>query len=257
MSRADRRQREPDRHADHPPRRHGGDYRPHGRDGGLFLREGARISGTLSLNGANLGAILDDPACWPAKGDLRLNRCLYGALLGGAIEARTRLDWLARQTPERWGEDFWPQPYEQLATVLGQMGHDEDKRRVLVRKEKLARRARRRRARNPLTRFRLTLIDGLMGANVVYGNKPLLAMFWILRSGLRGRSSTRTSMTLGRRVRMCPWSFGRLNGCCAPNRPGRAQASSRWGRIGTGLPAPTRCTLPASAASPRPQPSRN
>ncbi|MGS4947266.1 hypothetical protein ACVDG3_17445 [Meridianimarinicoccus sp. RP-17] len=148
--------------------------------GALFLRKGARINGTLSLNGANLGAILDDPACWPAKGDLRLNRCLYGALLGGAIEARTRLDWLARQTPERWGEDFWPQPYEQLAAVLGQMGHDEDKRRVLVTKERLARRARRRRARNPLTRLRLALIDGLMGLTVGYGRKPLRAMFWIL-----------------------------------------------------------------------------
>ncbi len=148
--------------------------------GALFLRADARITGALSLNGANLGAILDDPACWPARGDLRLNRCLYGALLGGTIEAGPRLDWLARQTPERWGEDFWPQPYEQLAAVLGQMGHDDDKRRVLITKERLARRARRRRAGNGLTRVMLTLVDGLMGVTVGYGRKPLLAMLWIL-----------------------------------------------------------------------------
>ena len=56
-------------------------------EGALFLRSGARVDGALSLNGANFGAIVDEPACWPAKGDLLLNRCLYGALLGGAVES--------------------------------------------------------------------------------------------------------------------------------------------------------------------------
>ena len=147
--------------------------------GALFLRSEAKIDGTLSLNGADLGAILDEPACWPAKGDLRLNRCLYGALLGGAVEARTRLDWLARQTPERWGEDFWPQPYEQLAAVLGAMGHDEDKRRVLIVKERLSRRARRDRAGDPASRVLLRLTDAAMGITTGYGRRPLLALVWL------------------------------------------------------------------------------
>jgi hypothetical protein len=147
--------------------------------GAFFLRSGAKIDGALSLNGANLGAILDEPACWPAKGDLRLNRCLYGALLGGAVESRTRLDWLSRQTPGRWGEDFWPQPYEQLAAVLGEMGHDEDKRRVLMVKERLARRARRGRASNAVTKALLALKDAAMGVTTGYGRLPLLALVWI------------------------------------------------------------------------------
>lgn len=148
--------------------------------GALFLRSGARIDGALSLNGANLGAILDEPDCWPARGDLLLNRCLYGALLGGAVEARTRLDWLSRQSPERWGEDFWPQPYEQLATVLGQMGHDEDKRRVLIAKERLARRARRERAGSGATKAALALKDAVMSVTTGYGRLPLLALVWII-----------------------------------------------------------------------------
>ncbi len=147
--------------------------------GALFLRSGARIEGALSLNGANFGAIVDEPACWPAKGDLLLNRCLYGALLGGAVESTTRLDWLSRQTPERWGEDFWPQPYEQLATVLGEMGHDEDKRRVLIEKERLARRARRGRASYGVTRALLAVKDAAMGVSTGYGRLPLLALVWI------------------------------------------------------------------------------
>ena len=116
--------------------------------GAFFLRDGARVTGALSLNGATLGAIVDDPACWPATGDLRLEPLPLRRVPRQRRSARReRLDWLSRQTPERWGEDFWPQPYEQLAHVLGEMGHDEDKRRVLIEKERLARRARRERAR--------------------------------------------------------------------------------------------------------------
>lgn len=147
--------------------------------GAFFLRNGAKVTGALSLNGATLGAIVDDPDSWPARGDLRLNRCLYGAILGSVVGARERLDWLARQTPERWGEDFWPQPYEQLASVLGEMGHDEDKRRVLIEKERLARRARRHRAGSLPVRLLLRLNDGLMGVTTGYGRLPLLAIVWI------------------------------------------------------------------------------
>ena len=147
--------------------------------GAFFLRDGARVSGTLSLDGATLGAMVDDPASWPAKGDLRLNRCLYGAFLGSVVGAEERLDWLSRQTPERWGEDFWPQPYEHLARVLGEMGHDEDKRRVLIEKERLSRQARRRRATSPAWRFLLFVKDALMGLSTGYGRLPLLALVWI------------------------------------------------------------------------------
>lgn len=147
--------------------------------GALFLREGAQVSGALSLNGADIGALVDDPDCWPAKGELMLNRCRYGAILGSPVSARVRLDWLDRQTPEKWGEDFWPQPYEQLARVLGEMGHDEEKNRVLIAKDRLQRRARRARATSPLTRLRLRLTDGLLWLTTGYGRRPLLALVWI------------------------------------------------------------------------------
>lgn len=148
--------------------------------GAFFLRDGARLTGVLNLNGANLGAIVDEPACWPARGDLRLNRCRYGAFLGSVVGARERLDWLSRQTPERWDEDFWPQPYEQLAQVLGEMGHQEEKRRVLIEKERLDRRARRNRAGNPVMRVALRIKDTLMGVTTGYGRLPLLALVWIV-----------------------------------------------------------------------------
>lgn len=145
----------------------------------FFLRQGAKVEGTLSLAGAELGAILDEPASWPATGDLVLNRCLYGAFLGAAADASLRLDWLARQTPSRWGEDFWPQPYEQLAKVLREMGHDDDARAVLMEKERLSRRSRRARTDNLPRRGLMLVNDSFLGLTTGYGRMPLLALVWM------------------------------------------------------------------------------
>jgi hypothetical protein len=148
--------------------------------GGLFLRGGAEIKGALDLTGASVDTLHDDEASWPKAGDLLLNRCLYNALIGGPMDAHRRLQWLARQSPERWGEDFWPQPYEQLAYVFREMGHDEDAGTVLVEKERLQRAARRARTSNPLWRLLLQVKDGLLGVTLGYGRKPLLSFAWLL-----------------------------------------------------------------------------
>jgi hypothetical protein len=155
-------------------------------EGAFFLRQGARIDGALDLTAARFGAIDDDRDSWPGPGDLLLNRCLYGAFIGGPVDARSRLDWLSRQDPERWGEDFWPQPYEHLSTVLREMGHDEDARAVLIAKERLQRRARRRRARSPALRGLLAAKDGLLAVTVRYGRQPLVAFLWIILFWLCG-----------------------------------------------------------------------
>jgi hypothetical protein len=148
--------------------------------GAFFLRDGAVIDGALAMTGATIGSILDEAASWPRKGDLLLNRCLYNAFIGGPVDAASRLDWLSRQSPERWGEDFWPQPYEQLASVLQEMGHEEDARAVLIAKEGLQREARRKRTRNPLWRLVLTCMDGVLKVTVGYGRQPFLAFIWLL-----------------------------------------------------------------------------
>lgn len=147
--------------------------------GAWFLWKDAKIDGVLDMTGATLGSIHDDRSCWPGMGDLMLNRCLYDALIGGTLDVRQRLDWLARQSPERWGEDFWPRPYEQLATVYRAMGHEDDARAVLVTKERLQRRARRARSANPFVWTLLAVNDGVLAITVRYGRQPLLAFFWL------------------------------------------------------------------------------
>ncbi|WP_267213366.1 hypothetical protein [Chelatococcus asaccharovorans] len=148
--------------------------------GAFFLRREAGIFGVLALTGASIGTIHDDVQSWPDQGNLLLNRCRYGAFIDGPVDAKSRLDWLARQAPERWGEDFWPQPYEQLASVFREMGHGEDARAVLVVKERLQRRARRQRAHNPALRALLGATDGILGITLAYGRQPLLAFVWLL-----------------------------------------------------------------------------
>jgi hypothetical protein len=147
--------------------------------GAFFLRGGASIDGTLAMAGATIGSIHDEASCWPRPGDLLLNRCLYSAFIGGPVDAASRLDWLSRQNPARWGEDFWPQPYEQLASVLQEMGHEEDARTVLIAKEGLQRAARRSRTRSPLARGALAAMDGILKVTVAYGRQPLLAFVWL------------------------------------------------------------------------------
>lgn len=148
-------------------------------DGALMMRDGARIAGLLNLNGTTVETLVDAADCWPAHGDLALNRFLYNAFLAAPTEAALRLDWLSRQNPHLWNEDFWPQPYEQLATVLAATGHGDDAQQVLVAKERLQRRARRLRATPALRRALLWLADGLLRVTIGYGRQPLRAFLWL------------------------------------------------------------------------------
>jgi uncharacterized protein YjbI with pentapeptide repeats len=164
--------------------------------GAFFLRSGARVEGALAMTGASIGTIHDDAESWPAKGELLLNRCRYGAFIAAPVDAKSRLAWLGLQDPARWGEDFWPQPYEQLAGVFREMGHLEDARAVLIVKERLQRRARRTREKNPLWRMMLAMSDGFLSVTVAYGRQPLLAfawlvLFWLVGVGVFGAAESR------------------------------------------------------------------
>lgn len=173
-------------------------------DGAFFLRQGASVEGVLDLTATSIGAIDDEGSSWPKRGDLLLNRCQYGAFIGGPVDAASRLDWLSRQTPERWNADFWPQPYEQLSTVLREMGHDEDARAVLITKERLQRRARRARAKNPALRLALAATDGILAVTLRYGRQPLLALLWLILFWVIG---------------IGVFAFAHANGAIKPNSP--------------------------------------
>lgn len=154
--------------------------------GVMMLNDRARVSGILDLTGATIGTIHDTITAWPDQGDLLLNRCLYQSIVQGPVDAATRIAWLALQSPGRWGEDFWPQPYEHLAKVFRELGHDDDARRVLIAKERLQRRARRNRAPNRAWRYLLSATNAVLAVTLLYGRQPLLVFAWLFFFWLAG-----------------------------------------------------------------------
>ncbi|NMO52713.1 hypothetical protein HH310_16130 [Actinoplanes sp. TBRC 11911] len=127
------------------------------------------IEGTVDLRHAQFQILRDDPGHWPAR--LRLDGTRYTAL-EPAGTARTRLPWLDRDPA-----GYRPQPYEQLATLYRQIGHDTDARTVL-----LARQRRRRRGLTPPGQAWSLLQDILLG----YGYRPGRAALWLLALTVAG-----------------------------------------------------------------------
>lgn len=112
------------------------------------LSSPAQVEGGLNLLGTSVELLEDSRSDWPSHGDLVLDRFTYEAFVGSApVDAALRVDWLSRQGPVNSPADFWPQPWEQCAKVLREMGHREDARKILIVKEKRQRKAARVRVR--------------------------------------------------------------------------------------------------------------
>ena len=152
-------------------------------EGGLYLPKGGKdkrpFGGRLRLTAARVSFLADHAGGWPEPGQLELNRFTYGAIVGGPITAKQRIAWLSLQARD----PFYPQPWEQCANVLREMGHAEDARDLLIHKEMLQRKDTRRQLRQTGHRLRAALssaADRLLRRLVAYGHKPFRALSWML-----------------------------------------------------------------------------
>ncbi len=107
--------------------------------GALFLR-GADFTGGVDLTAAHASSLLDDAACWP-DGGIRIDGFRYDRIAEGPTDAATRITWLQKQSPAHIGDDFRPQPWEQLIKVLREMGHPADAAEVAIAKQLALRKA--------------------------------------------------------------------------------------------------------------------
>jgi len=122
----------------------------------------------LDLQLAEVGTFWDDEKSWPKPGNLLLDGFRYKRLYEESpFQADSRIKWLRRQPPDK----FLPQPYEQLAAVLRQMGHEGDARLVMIEKN----RERARFTRFPRHGWRWYNVFGRL---ISYGYAPLRA-FWM------------------------------------------------------------------------------
>ncbi len=91
--------------------------------------------GSVVLAAAHIGDLCDDPHNWPVAGRLILDGFTYDRISAAFTDAPQRLEWLRKGA--YWDGEFFPQPYNQLAKVLREMGHEREARTVLIHKEKL------------------------------------------------------------------------------------------------------------------------
>jgi hypothetical protein len=168
--------------------------------GNVFLRNGFSAKGKVNLSGATIagglawmnvespektemdlrlaraGTLWDDEGSWPEKGKLFLDGFVYDEIYEKATkDAGNRLKWLGLQG------GYSPGPYEQLAKVLGEGGHEDAAKRVQVAKnEEKARQG------------DLTLPEKIwykvLGPMIGYGYRPLRVLYkgpcgvWIIGS---------------------------------------------------------------------------
>lgn len=101
----------------------------------LFLKANQISRGIFNLAGAHVERLKDEPVGPGAAYPIRLDGLTYVDFSRHAeTDVKSRLDWLARK-PENM--PFTAQPYEQLAYVMGRMGHRADASTVLMHKERL------------------------------------------------------------------------------------------------------------------------
>ncbi|SIO31636.1 hypothetical protein [Vannielia litorea] len=158
------------------------------RIGGILYFQHNAITRVVNLAGAEVARFKDEPTGPGAAYPLRLDGFRYSDFSRHADTRPTeRLAWLARR-PE--GLSFNAQPYEQLAYVLGRMGHRGDAQTVLMVKERLLRAENRRlRAETSGLGARwlmMWLSDVVLRFTVGYGYRPgrSVALAVVLIAGL-------------------------------------------------------------------------
>ncbi|WP_208348774.1 hypothetical protein [Pseudaestuariivita rosea] len=173
----------------------------HGRDialslaraqigGILYFKDNQISQGIVNLAGASADKLKDEPEGPGVGYPIRLDGFRYSDFSRHTdTGVQARLHWLDRR-PE--GMPFTAQPYEQLASVLQQLGHRNDARMVLMRKERLLRREDRILFRDKNGRgvrwAMMWLSDTILRVIVGYGYKPgravLFAALLIMGLGL-------------------------------------------------------------------------
>jgi hypothetical protein len=101
--------------------------------GWLHFRGAAHKELRVDLRSARVHTLWDDPRSWPDSGKLELHGFQFQELAPEALKvtAADRIRWLHLQADDQ----FYTQPYEHLAKVLREGGHDEEARRVLIAKQ--------------------------------------------------------------------------------------------------------------------------
>ncbi|MCP5083383.1 MAG: hypothetical protein GY948_16985 [Alphaproteobacteria bacterium] len=156
--------------------------------GTFFWCDVQEAEAKLNLTSATIETVNMDAQSWDQPSEILLEDFTYKAFtsLREGCEGAFWLTWLEKQ-PERYlSRDFRPQPYEQLAKVLQNMGHEDEARQVKIER-------RRRQARfnwqNPpaaaslfgrFLRYLGNVWEFLIGWLIDYGHTPGKAVLYLI-----------------------------------------------------------------------------
>ncbi|MEM1275915.1 MAG: hypothetical protein AAGH74_05280 [Pseudomonadota bacterium] len=147
--------------------------------GFLFRDLSERPKGAVDLSGAHVGMLVDDAESWPAPGKLVLDGFTYKRFAGDApTDAAKRMAWLERQSEAHLTVDFRPQPFEQVAKVLREMGHAEDAKKIAMAKQRRAGTARWMQAYESLSRFRMMRRTEIVAARIEALDRLIWKLWW-------------------------------------------------------------------------------
>lgn len=122
----------------------------------------------LDLTNATTGPLQDEPASWPATGNLTLDGFCYARISPPApVDVKSRLRWLALPS------QFTLQPYQQLAKVLKDGGDADAPHLVLFKMEH----QRRQSDDNSLLQH---IASWILRWTIGYGQMPLRALWWLV-----------------------------------------------------------------------------
>jgi hypothetical protein len=142
--------------------------------GGFFWRNVKAVQGTVDLSSSAVGTLLDDRSSWECtRGATFLDGFKYNRLVRTPpVNAQAHVHWLLGQRKKDLAHEFRPQPWEQLTTVLREMGYPDEARTVALEKHKAMRGAGRYVGGS-------WIWDRIYGGLVGYGYRPW-RLLWIV-----------------------------------------------------------------------------
>ena len=153
----------------------------------------------MNFANAHTSVLCDDEGSWPSGWRIDIEGLTYDTIIGGPLDAKSRLAWL--HNVSNWNGTFTPQPYTQLAKILRDMGRDNDARQVLEKRDALLLKSYRKNLRKlsettknitvshlatkSLAAAHWLFVDKLMGTLTGYGHQPFRSLrFLFLLIGL-------------------------------------------------------------------------
>lgn len=145
-------------------------------DQSFIWQKVANAEGEVSLNGAHVAELNDDPENWPDAGRLLLDGFTYDRIRGKVSTSPARKEWLLNGS--LYKDQFFPQPYTQYANFLRDTGHDAQARQVLLTREIKVREYERRELGGLLRLWR-GFWDRLQEWVVGHGHAPFRSATWL------------------------------------------------------------------------------